>query len=378
MFVFWGKVIVVQLDSPSVPQLWCWWFMDVIHWFKYPYHSWDWQFYLHENHKDQPNVGKWMVWGMQIFLVESIYRSASTGNICTSAPYQPIYRVWEILRDQFSGIDCGSRYFFGILYRFPTILRSEMKSSSLILRSKKSTDEPADAIKPLRTEKTCQWSRWKLYTHGHLQKKELTFHYSIHVVFKSIISKISRKRYVSLFSTFLKKKPSTKRPNGFRNFPGLDRNGGCALPQVLKIVKSVHLPPLVEASSLLTIGEAWSVATQHQWMVCRFFGIIISSVQPVTGWWFQTFFMFILILGKGSNLTNIFRMGWHHVQWPSRFNGKWTFWSCLHSSSKTPFSTESWLFGWWFERFLVPLELRKMIQFDKTYMSNGWLNSTTD
>ena len=32
------------------------------------------------------------------------------------------------------------------------------------------------------------------------------------------------------------------------------------LPQVLKIVKSVHLPPLVEASSLLTIGDAWSVA----------------------------------------------------------------------------------------------------------------------
>ena len=30
-----------------------------------------------------------------------------------------------------------------------------------------------------------------------------------------------------------------------------------------------------------------------------------------TGWWFQIFFIFIYS-GKGSNLTNIFQMGWNH------------------------------------------------------------------
>ena len=31
-----------------------------------------------------------------------------------------------------------------------------------------------------------------------------------------------------------------------------------------------------------------------------------------TGWWFQIFFYFHPYLGKWSNLTNIFQMGWNH------------------------------------------------------------------
>ena len=32
----------------------------------------------------------------------------------------------------------------------------------------------------------------------------------------------------------------------------------------------------------------------------------------IPGWWFQIFFIFTPYLGKISNLTNIFQMGWNH------------------------------------------------------------------
>ena len=39
--------------------------------------------------------------------------------------------------------------------------------------------------------------------------------------------------------------------------------------------------------------------------------ITLSSYSE-TDWWFQIFLMFIPYLGKWSNLTNIFQMGWNH------------------------------------------------------------------
>ena len=37
-------------------------------------------------------------------------------------------------------------------------------------------------------------------------------------------------------------------------------------------------------------------------------------IQKITGWWFQIFFIFHPYLGKWSNLTDIFQMGWFNHQ----------------------------------------------------------------
>ena len=37
-----------------------------------------------------------------------------------------------------------------------------------------------------------------------------------------------------------------------------------------------------------------------------------KACQTITGWWFQTFYIFTPIWGKFSNLTDIFQMGWNH------------------------------------------------------------------
>ena len=42
------------------------------------------------------------------------------------------------------------------------------------------------------------------------------------------------------------------------------------------------------------------------------FGKGKASIQTITRWWFQIFFYFHPYLGKWSNLTNIFQMGWNH------------------------------------------------------------------
>ena len=36
------------------------------------------------------------------------------------------------------------------------------------------------------------------------------------------------------------------------------------------------------------------------------------KVMLISGWWFQIFFYFHPYLGRRSNLTNIFQMGWNH------------------------------------------------------------------
>ena len=41
--------------------------------------------------------------------------------------------------------------------------------------------------------------------------------------------------------------------------------------------------------------------------------------HPATRWWFEIFFYFHPYLGKRSNLTNIFQVGWNHQ--PERFRG---------------------------------------------------------
>ena len=40
--------------------------------------------------------------------------------------------------------------------------------------------------------------------------------------------------------------------------------------------------------------------------------VVITRCIFVTGWWFQAFLIFNPYLGKWSNLTNIFQMGWNH------------------------------------------------------------------
>ena len=40
----------------------------------------------------------------------------------------------------------------------------------------------------------------------------------------------------------------------------------------------------------------------------------VSQATKLTRWWFQFFFMFIPYLGKWSNLTHIFQMGWFNHQ----------------------------------------------------------------
>ena len=41
-------------------------------------------------------------------------------------------------------------------------------------------------------------------------------------------------------------------------------------------------------------------------------GTFRFGVMSKTGWWFEMFFYFHPYLGKWSNLTNIFQMGWNH------------------------------------------------------------------
>ncbi len=72
-------------------------------------------------------------------------------------------------------------------------------------------------------------------------------------------------------------------------------------------------------------------------------GTFQSDHEASSRWWFQTFFIFTPILGKISNLTNIFQMGWNHqpvmifrvakasrdpesISTPSRFNHRFNSW----------------------------------------------------
>ena len=66
----------------------------------------------------------------------------------------------------------------------------------------------------------------------------------------------------------------------------------------------------------------WLQRRSSEWMFCRhncvlMFFVLFGFWEGFTGWWFQIFLFFNHIrgrcyLGKMSNLTNIFQMGWNH------------------------------------------------------------------
>ena len=112
--------------------------------------------------------------------------------------------------------------------------------------------------------------------------KKMPWHVIIHVVFEANVSKISRQRYVHHFFYLPQKKQVQ---NGFRNFPGLDSEWWwCLCPRCWRSW-SRYIYHHWWRHHLYWPLETLGVLPKHQWMrPC--FGIIISSVQPVTGWWF--------------------------------------------------------------------------------------------
>ena len=76
---------------------------------------------------------------------------------------------------------------------------------------------------------------------------------------------------------------------------------------------STSLPNILQT----TLGHSPSAAghgcrsswSQWKWGL---FGVTVVNYDGYTRWWFQTFFIFTLTLGRWSILTNIFQMGWNH------------------------------------------------------------------
>ena len=56
-------------------------------------------------------------------------------------------------------------------------------------------------------------------------------------------------------------------------------------------------------------GDFWKF---QQFQVVKVYSIVSAMWHSITGWWFQIFFLCPPYLGKSSNLTHIFRMGWNH------------------------------------------------------------------
>ena len=65
-------------------------------------------------------------------------------------------------------------------------------------------------------------------------------------------------------------------------------------------------------SKLLRGSFFFSGTPLHQVKITKFLTESFWEHVKKAGWWFQTFFYFHPYLGKWSNLTNIFQMGWNH------------------------------------------------------------------
>ena len=61
-------------------------------------------------------------------------------------------------------------------------------------------------------------------------------------------------------------------------------------------------------------GHAEKTAVKVEELVCRWPGnLAVNLAQPIARWWQLKYFLFSpLTMGKWSNLTNIFQMGWNH------------------------------------------------------------------
>ena len=72
---------------------------------------------------------------------------------------------------------------------------------------------------------------------------------------------------------------------------------------------SLHLLPLPQEGLLKLGREIQEKAGRAPTGAIGSMGLVYLPTW--TGWWFQTFFIFHPYLGKWSNLTNIFQMGWN-------------------------------------------------------------------
>ena len=86
-----------------------------------------------------------------------------------------------------------------------------------------------------------------------------------------------------------------------QSIPDIEKFDSCNTPK--------HLDPTTLRVKSLNTKSKHYKTFQRSVFVCVTVDTIFSNK---TCWWFQIFFIFTPILGKWSNLTNIFQMGWNH------------------------------------------------------------------